>query len=225
MPDTDRPLKRPPTSGTRRGNGPGLGGPAKGASVFGSTGMHAERGDAAEAWDADTVPPGGRADNDDADEQAYRQYRRLTRAARREREEEVSKWRRTAEKVLISAMIQSTKAVDKIAAAGTLARILPQETRQVIADDVPEDSAERARELEALLFDIAMNGRPEDTVRIAAANAALDRIKGRPVQATITANVDDAGSLTDEQLRSELARLSGTSGGSAAGDGAPPLPD
>ena len=217
----------PATSGTRRGTGPGIGGAAKGASVFGSTGAHADRGDTAEAWDADTVPAGGRADNGDADEQAYRQQKHRehrTRAERREREEEVTKWRRAAEKVLISAMIQSTKMVDKIAAAGTLARILPPETRPVDGD-VPEDSAERVRQLEALLFDIARNGRPEDAVRISAANAALDRIKGKPMQSVISAQVDDVGSLSDEQIRAELSRLSGTTDDTAAGDGTPPLPD
>jgi hypothetical protein len=77
MAEPPKALKRPPTSGTRRGNGQehgaGRGGPARGEQP---------RGDIAEPFAPGAAPEGARAENDSPEEQAFRLARRIEKRQR-----------------------------------------------------------------------------------------------------------------------------------------------
>ncbi len=74
---------------------------------------------------------------------------------------------------------------------------------------MPEKEA-AADELKATLYDLATDNEQPGGVRVMAASAALDRLEGKPVQRTITANADDLARLTDDELRAELERFGRT---------------
>ena len=81
-----------------------------------------------------------------------------------------------------------------------------------------ETDEARSEEIKDRLFNVAMGLVPTATpVEMQAAREFMDRALGKPIQTTITASVDDAANLSDDELRAELARLGGTALGAAAG--------
>lgn len=72
--------------------------------------------------------------------------------------------------------------------------------------EMPEKQ-ERTALLNDNLFDIATDPAQPGGVRVMASIGALDRLEGKPVQRTITANADDLARLTDDELRAELERF------------------
>lgn len=74
---------------------------------------------------------------------------------------------------------------------------------------MPEKVA-RADLLNDNLFDIATDPNQPGGVRVMASVGALDRLEGKPVQRTITANADDLARLSDDELRAELERFGRT---------------
>lgn len=72
------------------------------------------------------------------------------------------------------------------------------------------EKQERATLLNDNLFDIATDPNQPGGVRVMASVGALDRLEGKPVQRTITANADDLARLSDDELRAELERFGRT---------------
>lgn len=66
------------------------------------------------------------------------------------------------------------------------------------------DYDEREERLRRLLYDLAFNA-ANQMVQLAAANALLDRIEGKPVARTVTVN--PATLLTDAELAAEIERV------------------
>ena len=67
------------------------------------------------------------------------------------------------------------------------------------------------------LFAIAMDPKESGSTRVAAITRILEREIGRPVQPNSHADRDDVASLSDDELRAELARLEREAAAAAAG--------
>jgi hypothetical protein len=67
------------------------------------------------------------------------------------------------------------------------------------------------------LFAIAMDPKESGSTRVAAITRILDREIGRPAQPDTHAERDDVASLSDDELRAELARLEREAAAAAAG--------
>ena len=89
-----------------------------------------------------------------------------------------------------------------------------------------EIDEERAEEVKDRLYSVALGLIPDATsIEIQAAREFMDRAVGKPIQTTITASVDDVKSLSDDELRNELARLGGAAADAASGGGAEEDPE
>jgi len=78
---------------------------------------------------------------------------------------------------------------------------------------------QRTEALEDQLYALAFEAERQET-QVQAASRLHAIYNGMPVQATITHTTDDLGSMSDADLRDELARLARESG--LAGEGSPP---
>ncbi len=67
------------------------------------------------------------------------------------------------------------------------------------------------------LFAIAMDPKESGSTRVAAITRILEREIGRPVPPNSHADRDDVASLSDDELRAELARLEREAAAAAAG--------
>jgi hypothetical protein len=92
-------------------------------------------------------------------------------------------------------------------------RITAENAREVKAMDTPERARTKEERTAALvdhLERLAFNAET-DAVKVSAANAALDRLEGKPIARTVTAHVLDPNSLSD----ADLAAIAAGSGGAA----------
>ena len=79
---------------------------------------------------------------------------------------------------------------------------------------------EAIREKLATFYETVVDDVAEATnYRIAAADKLWDRIDGKPAQMNLNVNSNEVSSLTDDELRSEIARLRREAGFDAAGAG------
>ncbi len=69
---------------------------------------------------------------------------------------------------------------------------------------------ERVDALKELQWKVANFGTQADGVRLAAMDKLLDREEGKPVQPTVNMHIDDLSSLSDDEIRAELAGAGGT---------------
>lgn len=76
-------------------------------------------------------------------------------------------------------------------------------------EEMKKRDAERAEQMKKIILDIATDEKAHPETRLSAANSMLNRIEGQAVARNINANVDDVSSLSDDELRQDLARLGG----------------
>lgn len=79
---------------------------------------------------------------------------------------------------------------------------------------------QRTEELETLLYELAMRAEREET-QVSAATKLHAIYNGQPIARNVNVQADDISQLSDDELRAELARTSGTSLAPDEGDSAP----
>lgn len=85
---------------------------------------------------------------------------------------------------------------------------------------------EQADQMRANLVQLALHGKTENA-RVAASVAVLNRLEGMPLARNVNLNVNDASSLTDDEIAAELNALTSRARAAAgidAGNDAPELP-
>ena len=98
----------------------------------------------------------------------------------------------------------------------------PTDPERATAQDRRKLKEERVAVLEDTLFELATTG--EAMTRINAATRLHAIYEGQPVARQITHTVDEVAKLSDDDIRSELARLSREALDAGQGDAPPKLP-